>query len=199
MFFEKRKKARFAQITQSRKLSDGNGLIKIHLQIFECRFDFLDQTVAGRDAHFGKDDRQNFKKKRDGKIVAFRRKQKVLLQSFVFFDQVDDVFHRKFLQRIGIVVKVFQLLFECKVHGKVCDMRIFIVHFPTGRVCRPLRDIEDVSRTQADRRFFVKQRAGAVQHDGYRMEGAGRTVVIAAVIVVVNIFIHDQCSDINVI
>ena len=46
---------------------------------------------------------------------------------------------------------------------------------------------------------FIKQRAGAVQHDGYRMEGAGRTVVIAAVIVVVNIFIHDQCSDINVI
>lgn len=86
---------------------DGDRLIKICLKKIECRLDFLNETAAGHSGHFREYGRQDFKKDRHRIIVALRCKQKILLQPFVLFDQIDDIFHCKFLQRMRIKIKIF--------------------------------------------------------------------------------------------
>ena len=85
----------------------GDRLIKICLKKFECRFDFLDKATAGCGSHFREYGRQDFKKDRHRIIVALRCKQKISLQPFVLFDQIDNIFHSKFLQRMRIKIKIF--------------------------------------------------------------------------------------------
>lgn len=121
-----------------------------------------------------------------------------MLQFFVFVRERSSVLYVEFLYFVLILGKVAERSVKREMHGIKGNFLTDRVDVPEGTVCTILRNKKNISGSDRGDFSFAMQKTVPFEHDREGMEGPGRSIVIAFIVMGIHIFVYDQRRNIDI-